>query len=49
MEDKLVIIRILDVGGDKNILYLNIDKEENFFLGYRVIRFCLGNKEFFKI
>ncbi|WP_041741783.1 phosphoenolpyruvate--protein phosphotransferase [Caldicellulosiruptor kronotskyensis] len=48
MEGKPVIIRTLDVGGDKNISYLNIDKEENPFLGYRAIRLCLGNKELFK-
>lgn len=49
MEGRPVIIRTLDAGGDKNISYLNIDKEENPFLGYRAIRFCLGNKELFKI
>ena len=48
MKDKLSIIRTLDAGGDKNIPYLNIEKEDNPFLGYRAIRLCLGNKEIFK-
>lgn len=48
MKDKLSIIRTLDVGGDKNIPYLNLEKEDNPFLGYRAIRLCLGNLEVFK-
>ncbi len=48
MEGKPVIIRTLDIGGDKNIPYLNIENELNPFLGYRAIRFCLGNKDLFK-
>lgn len=48
MKDKLSIIRTLDVGGDKNIPYLNLEKEENPFLGYRAIRICLGNLPIFK-
>ncbi|WAM32647.1 phosphoenolpyruvate--protein phosphotransferase [Caldicellulosiruptor naganoensis] len=48
MEGKPVIIRTLDVGGDKNIPYLNIENELNPFLGYRAIRLCLGYKELFK-
>lgn len=48
MKDKPIIIRTLDIGGDKNISYLNIEKEMNPFLGYRAIRFCLGNKKLFK-
>lgn len=47
MEDR-VIIRTLDVGGDKEIPYLNIPKEENPFLGYRAIRVCLDQVEMFK-
>lgn len=48
MEGKPVIIRTLDVGGDKNIPYLNIENELNPFLGYRAIRLCLGHRELFK-
>lgn len=49
MKDKLSIIRTLDAGGDKNIPYLNLEKEDNPFLGYRAIRLCLGNIEMFKM
>lgn len=49
MRDKLSIIRTLDAGGDKNIPYLNLEKEDNPFLGYRAIRLCLKNKKMFKI
>ena len=49
MKDKLSIIRTLDAGGDKNIPYLNLEKEENPFLGYRAIRLCLDNVEMFKM
>ena len=45
---KPVIIRTLDVGGDKEIKYLNMEKEANPFLGYRAIRLCLGNLNIFK-
>ena len=48
MDGKEVIIRTLDVGGDKDIPYLNIEKEDNPFLGHRAIRYCLDNKELFK-
>lgn len=47
MKDKPLIIRTLDVGGDKEISYLNIPKEENPFLGYRAIRYCLEHEELF--
>lgn len=47
MKGKPVIIRTLDVGGDKDIPYLNLPKEENPFLGYRAVRYCLGNKELY--
>ena len=43
-----VIIRTLDIGGDKQIPYLNLDKELNPFLGVRAIRICLRRKELFK-
>ncbi len=46
---KEVIIRTLDAGGDKNISYFNIPKEDNPFLGYRAIRLCLEREEMFKI
>lgn len=49
MKDKLSIIRTLDAGGDKDIPYLNLEKEDNPFLGYRAIRLCLGDTELFKI
>ena len=49
MGGKPVIIRTLDIGGDKDIPYLNMKKEENPFLGYRAVRYCLGNKDSYKI
>ncbi|MCI5795894.1 MAG: phosphoenolpyruvate--protein phosphotransferase [Ruminococcus sp.] len=49
MNGKEVIIRTLDVGGDKNIPYLGIPKEDNPFLGFRAIRFCLKNRDIFKV
>lgn len=42
---KPVIIRTLDIGGDKEIPYMNLKKDENPFLGYRAIRFCLNRQE----
>lgn len=48
MAGKEVIIRTLDIGGDKAVPYLDIPKEDNPFLGYRAIRYCLDNKELFK-
>lgn len=47
MKDKAVVIRTLDVGGDKKISYINIPKEQNPFLGYRAIRLCLERKDIF--
>lgn len=49
MNGKPVIIRTLDVGGDKEIPYLNIEKEQNPFLGFRASRYCLKEKELFKV
>ncbi len=49
MKNRPVIIRTLDVGGDKKIDYLDLPKEENPFLGCRAIRLCLKNKALFKI
>lgn len=48
LEGKECVIRTLDIGGDKNLPYLKIDKEENPFLGHRAIRICLDNKDLFK-
>lgn len=44
MEGKPVIIRTLDIGGDKEIPYMGIEQDENPFLGYRAIRLCLDRK-----
>lgn len=44
-----LIVRTLDVGGDKHIPYLNIPEEENPFLGYRAIRYCLDHAEVFQV
>ena len=49
MKGKPVIIRTLDVGGDKEIPYLGLVKEENPFMGYRAVRYCLANPEQYKI
>ena len=49
MKDQPVIIRTLDVGGDKEIPYMDLPKEENPFLGYRAIRYCLNNPEEYKV
>jgi len=49
MAGKPVIIRTLDIGGDKDVPYLNMEKEENPFLGYRAIRLCLGDLDMFKV
>lgn len=49
MEGKPVIIRTLDIGGDKQLSYMDFPKEENPFLGYRAIRYCLEEKEVFRI
>lgn len=49
MKDQPVIIRTLDVGGDKEIPYLNLQKEENPFMGFRAIRYCLNNPEQYKV
>ena len=49
MAGREVIIRTLDVGGDKGIPYLEMEKEENPFLGYRAIRYCLGRPELYKV
>lgn len=48
LEGKEVIIRTLDIGGDKDVKGINLKKEENPFLGYRAIRICLEDTELFK-
>lgn len=45
---KLVVIRTCDIGADKTIDYMNLDKETNPALGFRAIRICLTRKDFFK-
>ena len=46
--DKPLIIRTLDIGGDKGLDYFDFPVEENPFLGYRAIRLCLDKEEMFK-
>ncbi|WP_419791952.1 phosphoenolpyruvate--protein phosphotransferase [Staphylococcus chromogenes] len=48
MKDKRVVVRTLDIGGDKELPYLNLPKEMNPFLGYRAIRLCLDQTEIFR-
>ncbi|GHU47645.1 hypothetical protein FACS1894218_2500 [Bacilli bacterium] len=48
LKDHLVVIRTLDIGGDKKLTYFKFDSEMNPFLGYRAIRFCLEHKDIFK-
>ena len=49
MKGKPVIIRTLDIGGDKALPYLGLEQEENPFLGFRAVRFCLANPDLFRI
>ena len=49
MEGKQVVIRTLDIGGDKTLPYLPLPEEMNPFLGYRAIRLCLDRKDIFKV
>ncbi|GAA6824017.1 phosphoenolpyruvate--protein phosphotransferase [Staphylococcus sp. 18_1_E_LY] len=48
MEGKRVVVRTLDVGGDKELPYLNLPDEMNPFLGYRAIRLCLDQPDIFR-
>ena len=48
MGDKPVVVRTLDIGGDKELPYLHLPKEMNPFLGYRAIRLCLDDKDLFR-
>lgn len=49
MNGKLVVVWMMDIGGDKLFDYMLLLKEENLFLGYWVIWICLDWLEFFKI
>ncbi len=49
MKGREVIIRTLDVGGDKDIPYLGLEKEDNPFLGFRAVRYCLKNSDSYKV
>ena len=48
MKDKRVVVRTLDIGGDKELPYLSLPEEMNPFLGYRAIRLCLDQPEIFR-
>ncbi|WP_102345332.1 phosphoenolpyruvate--protein phosphotransferase [Bacillus sp. Marseille-P3661] len=48
MQGKPVVVRTLDIGGDKELPYLNLPKEMNPFLGYRAIRLCLDQQDIFR-
>lgn len=48
MSGKPVVIRTLDVGGDKDIPYLGLPEEDNPFLGQRALRFCLAKEDLFR-
>ena len=48
MGDKPVVVRTLDIGGDKELPYLDLPKEMNPFLGFRAIRLCLEEKDLFR-
>ncbi|MGW9127231.1 phosphoenolpyruvate--protein phosphotransferase [Paenibacillus chitinolyticus] len=48
MEGKPVVVRTLDIGGDKELPYLQLPKEMNPFLGFRAIRLCLEREDIFR-
>lgn len=48
MDNKPIVIRTLDIGGDKELPYFEMESEMNPFLGYRAIRICLERKDIFK-
>ena len=48
MGDKPVVVRTLDIGGDKHLPYLNLPEEMNPFLGFRAIRLCLEEQTIFR-
>ena len=47
MDGREVVIRTLDIGGDKSLPYIDMEIESNPFLGYRAVRYSLGNRKFF--
>ena len=49
MGDKPVVVRTLDIGGDKELSYLKLPKEMNPFLGFRAIRLCLERDDIFRV
>lgn len=48
MKGKPVVVRTLDIGGDKELPYLDLPKEMNPFLGFRAIRLCLDRQDIFR-
>ncbi|AKO91517.1 phosphoenolpyruvate--protein phosphotransferase [Priestia filamentosa] len=48
MKGKSVVVRTLDIGGDKELPYLSLPKEMNPFLGFRAIRLCLEEQDIFR-
>jgi phosphotransferase system enzyme I (PtsI) len=48
MEGKPVVVRTLDIGGDKELPYLDLPKEMNPFLGFRAVRLCLDRQDIFR-
>ncbi len=49
LQNKRIVIRTLDIGGDKNLKYMKLPREDNPFLGYRAIRIFLDNISLFKV
>lgn len=49
MGERPVVIRTLDIGGDKKLPYLPLPEEMNPFLGYRAVRICLAQPDIFKV
>ena len=49
MNGKQVVIRTLDIGGDKKLSYFQFEEELNPFLGVRAVRFCLSRKDIFRV
>ena len=47
-KNKPVIIRTLDIGGDKEIAYLGLEREDNPFMGFRAIRYCLAREDVYR-